>query len=151
MKAARRGQQSRHVAINNLPQYLTSFVGRAGELDALKSVLGRSRMVTLTGPGGAGKSRLAAELGRACLHLWPGGLWWVELAPISDPRQVSSTVLAALELPGRGEPRDAVVAWLAPRQALLVLDNCEHLVAACAGLLPGGARALPRTHHHRHQ
>jgi predicted ATPase/DNA-binding CsgD family transcriptional regulator len=134
MKAGARSSHraTRERVPNKLPNYLTSFVGRDHELDALKSLFGHSRMVTLTGPGGAGKSRLAAELGRACLDLWPGGLWWVELAPVSDPRQVSGTVLAALELPGRGKARDAVIAWLAPRQALLVLDNCEHLVAACA-------------------
>src|ERR1700704_2647526 len=117
---------------NNLPRYLTSFVGRRTELSGLKSVLARSRMVTLTGPGGAGKSRLAAELARACLNRWPQGIWWVELAPVSDPRQVASTAVAVIELPGRGPAEDRLIAWLADGRALLVLDNCEHLAAACA-------------------
>src|SRR5712692_11273217 len=133
MKAAKRSHQAAGEAIpNKLPQYLTSFVGRDDALDALKALLGHSRMVTLAGPGGAGKSRLAAELGRACLDLWPGGVWWVELAPVGDPRQVPGAVLAALEVPARGQAPDAVAAWLAPWQALLVLDNCEHLIGACA-------------------
>jgi len=119
---------------NNLPHYLTSFVGRRTEVSRLKSVLGRSRMVTLTGPGGAGKSRLAAELALACLNRWPQGIWWVELAPVSDPRQVASTAVAALEIPGRGPAEDRLIAWLADGRALLVLDNCEHLAAACADL-----------------
>src|SRR5437660_5835323 len=88
-------------APNNLPHYLTSFVGRRTELLGLKSVLARSRMVTLTGPGGAGKSRLAAELCRASLNRWQQGIWWVELAPVSDPRQVANAAVAVLEIPGR--------------------------------------------------
>jgi predicted ATPase/DNA-binding CsgD family transcriptional regulator len=117
---------------NNLPRYLTSFVGRRTELSGLKSVLARSRMVTLTGPGGAGKSRLAAELCQASLNRWPQGIWWVALAPVSDPRQVASTAVAVLELPGHGPAQDRLIAWLADGRALLVLDNCEHLSAACA-------------------
>jgi non-specific serine/threonine protein kinase len=117
---------------NNLPHYLTSFVGRRADLSALKSLLARSRMMTVTGPGGAGKSRLAAELGSACLDRWPDGVWWVDLASVDDPRQMPSAVVATLKLPGRGLALDVVAAWLATRRALLVLDNCEHLVKACA-------------------
>ena len=116
----------------NMPHYLTNFVGRAADLTALKSVLAQSRLVTLTGAGGSGKTRLAAELGRACLELWPGGVWWVELAPVTDSRQVPAAVVTALELPGRGAALDVITAWLAARRAVLVLDNCEHLIAACA-------------------
>jgi non-specific serine/threonine protein kinase len=117
---------------NNLPRYLTSFVGRSTDLTALKRLLARSRMVTLTGPGGGGKSRLAAEVGRARLERWPGGAWWVELTPVNDPRQVAGAVVSALDLPGRGSAQEMVIAWLVARHALLVLDNCEHLVKACA-------------------
>jgi predicted ATPase/class 3 adenylate cyclase/DNA-binding CsgD family transcriptional regulator len=124
--------QSQPQQQTNMPNYLTNFVGRAVELTALQSVLSTSRMVTLTGAGGSGKTRLAAELGRACLDLWPGGVWWVELAPVSDPRQVPGAVVTALELPGRGPALNVAVSWLAPRRAVLILDNCEHLVAACA-------------------
>lgn len=118
--------------LTNIPRYLTNFVGRDAELAVLKSLVASSRLVSLTGAGGSGKTRLAAELGRACLDLWPGGVWWVELAPISDPRQVPGAVVAALELPGRGRALGVITAWLAPRRAVLMLDNCEHLVAACA-------------------
>jgi predicted ATPase len=115
-----------------MPHYLTNFVGRETELVTLGSLLASSRMVTLTGAGGSGKTRLAAELGRACVHLWPGGIWWVDLAPVNDPRMVPSAVVAALELPGRGPGLDVVTQWLGARRAALVLDNCEHLIVACA-------------------
>jgi predicted ATPase/DNA-binding CsgD family transcriptional regulator len=145
VKAARRGHHASGEAVpSNLPNYLTSFVGRADELDALKPLLAHSRMVTFTGSGGAGKSRLAAELGWACLGLWPAGVWWVELAPVSDPLQMPGAVVAALELPGRGQPRDVFVAWLAARRALLVLDNCEHLVAACADFCQAVLKHCPQ-------
>src|ERR1700694_434572 len=134
MKArALRGRQASFPSVpDNLPRYLTSLVGLLADLSGLKSVLALCRMVTLTGPGGAGKSRLAAELARACLNRWPQGIWWVELAPVSDPRQVATTAVAVLELRGHGPAEDRLIAWLADGRALLVLDNCEHLAAACA-------------------
>src|SRR5260370_18699657 len=115
-----------------MPRSVTSFVGRGAELSALRSSLSRSRMVTLTGAGGSGKTRLAEELGRACLPLWPGGVWWVDLAPVHDAGQVPGAAVAALQLPGRGPAQEVVTAWLSARKAILVLDNCEHLAAACA-------------------
>ena len=116
-------------APSNLPRHLTSFVGREAELRSLKDVLSTSRLVTLTGTGGAGKSRLAAEVARANVSLWPDGAWWIELTGADD---VSGAVVATLELPGLGPAQDVVASWLAARKALLVLDNCEHLVAECA-------------------
>jgi predicted ATPase/DNA-binding CsgD family transcriptional regulator len=118
---------------NTLPRPLTSFVGRGTELSRLKSLLGRSRLVTITGPGGSGKSRLAVELGRACLQLWPRAIWWVDLSPLQDPRMVAGAVVSALQLRGQGTAEDVVIAWLATRRALVILDNCEHLLGACAG------------------
>ena len=115
-----------------LPRPLTSFVGRGGDLSRLKSLLARFRMVTLTGPGGSGKSRLATELGRACQKLWPRAIWWVDLSPVQDQRLVTGAVVSALELRGQGTAQDLVIAWLATRRALLILDNCEHLLGACA-------------------
>jgi predicted ATPase/DNA-binding CsgD family transcriptional regulator len=142
--ATRRGRRViGEAAPNNLPRYLTSFVGRRTDLIALKSVLTRSRMVTLVGPGGGGKSRLAAELCRARLDRWADGVWWVELAPVNDPRQVAGAVVSALELPGRGPALDVLIAWLAARRALLVLDNCEHLVAACADFCQAALEHCP--------
>jgi predicted ATPase/DNA-binding NarL/FixJ family response regulator len=142
--AAKRDAQAANAAVpTNLPRYLTSFVGRRGELNALKSLLERSRMVTLSGPGGAGKSRLAAELGHALLILWPDGAWWAALAPVNDPRHVPGAVVTALELRGQGSAQDVAIAWLTTRRTLLVLDNCEHLVAACAEFCQAALERCP--------
>lgn len=119
----------------NLPHQLTSFVGRAADLRSLREMLGSARMVTLVGTGGAGKSRLAIEVAKANESRWPDGVWWTELATASD---VAGAVVAALDLPGRGPARNVISSWLAGRHALLILDNCEHLVDDCAEL----ARAL---------
>jgi non-specific serine/threonine protein kinase len=119
-------------APNTLPRPLTSFVGRGSDLSRLKSLLARLRMVTLTGPGGSGKSRLATELGRACQKLWPRAIWWVDLSTVQDQRLVTGAVISALGLRGQGTAQDLVIAWLAARRALLILDNCEHLLDACA-------------------
>lgn len=115
----------------NLPHQLTSFVGRAADLRSLRDLLGSARMVTLVGTGGAGKSRLAIEVAKANETRWPEGVWWAELATASD---VAGAVVAALELPGRGPAKDVISSWLAARHALLVLDNCEHVVHDCAEL-----------------
>ncbi len=117
------------VAPNNLPFHLTTFVNREADLRSLKILLRTTRMVTLTGTGGAGKSRLAAEVAKANRGEWPDGICWVELAAESD---VGGAVVGTLELPGRGTPEQVVSSWLASRHALLILDNCEHLVADCA-------------------
>jgi predicted ATPase/DNA-binding CsgD family transcriptional regulator len=127
-RVAVRGKHA-SAASSNLPHHLTSFVGREAELRSLKDLLGRSRMVTLTGTGGSGKTRLAAEVARANASQWPDGVWWIELSGTDD---LSGAVVGTLQLPGRGSAQDVVSSWLAARKALLVLDNCEHLVADCA-------------------
>ena len=128
---------------NNLPRYLTSFVGRGTDLSALKSLLTRSRMVTLMGPGGAGKSRLTAELCSALLARWPEGVWWVELAPLTDPGQVAGAMVTTLGLPGRGPAQEVVIAWLAAKRVLLILDNCEHLLGVCAEFCRAALQRCP--------
>jgi predicted ATPase/DNA-binding CsgD family transcriptional regulator len=125
---AGRGHQAA-AAPSNIPGHLTSFVGRDAELRALKTLLGESRLVTIIGTGGAGKTRLAAELTRSATGRWPDGIWWIDLAGADE---VLGSVIASAELPGRGRPIDVVTSWLAPRRALLVLDNCEHLIAKSA-------------------
>ena len=131
-------------ARRNLPVQLTSFVGREAELAEVAGLLGEHRLVTLTGAGGIGKTRLALEAAAAADP--PDGVWAVELAPLADPAQVAREVAGALGLePPRGEPVErALRAALAEREVLLMLDNCEHLVGACAELAEALLRGFPR-------
>jgi predicted ATPase/class 3 adenylate cyclase/DNA-binding CsgD family transcriptional regulator len=119
---------------NNLPEQLTSFIGRTDELRDIGEALAVTRLLTLTGAGGCGKTRLAAQAAADALDRFPDGAWWVELAPLADPEAVGPTLGEALgvkPLPGQSS-LDAVVAHLARAQALIVLDNCEHLLDASA-------------------
>jgi len=127
-------------APSNLPHHLSSFVNREADLRSLKALLRSARIVTLVGTGGAGKSRLAAELAKANLSQWPDGAWWVDLEAAED---VAGAVLATLELPGRGSAQDVIYSWLAARRAMLVLDNCEQLVADCAGFSQAALEHCP--------
>ncbi|MGH9113219.1 MAG: ATP-binding protein, partial [Acidimicrobiales bacterium] len=113
-----------------LPTPLTSFVGRSAERAALAAALGDSRLVTAVGPGGVGKTRLAIAVAAELSSSLADGVWFVDLVPITDPAMVAAGVAAALrvsERPG-GTIDDAVLARLAAAEALIVLDNCEHLV-----------------------
>jgi predicted ATPase/class 3 adenylate cyclase len=117
---------------NNLPLQLTSFVGRTDEIARVVQLLDDHRLVTLTGPGGAGKTRLALEVAADVLSSFEDGVYFVDLAPISDHAQVPSAlaqVLGMREQPGR-EPIDTLVDGLAAQDVLLVLDNLEHLLPA---------------------
>ena len=121
---------------------LTSFVGRAGAVSEVAGLLGEHRLVTVTGPGGSGKTRLAAEVARRVAGRFADGVWLAELAAVRTPAQVPSVVAAMLGArEQRGESAaDAVVRTLARQQLLMVLDNCEHVIDAvaelCAALLP---------------
>jgi predicted ATPase/class 3 adenylate cyclase/DNA-binding CsgD family transcriptional regulator len=120
---------------NNLPQQLTSFVGRERELSDVARALSATRLLTLTGAGGCGKTRLAAQAAADALDRFPDGAWWVELAPLTDPDAIGPMLGEAVgvkPLPGQSS-LDAAVAHLADAQALIILDNCEHLLEACAG------------------
>jgi predicted ATPase/class 3 adenylate cyclase len=128
---------------NNLPVQLTSFIGREREIAEVKRLLGAARLVTLTGSGGAGKTRLALQVAADVVESYPEGAWLAELAPIADPALVTKAVASAVnvpEQPGRGITETLVDA-LRSKAVLLVLDNCEHLLAACRDL----AAALLRT------
>ena len=122
------------VTATNLPPERTSFVGREDQIDDLRLLLASSRLVTLTGPGGVGKSRLAVRVAVSRLDDHPDGVWLVELAGLADPALVPQQVLSVLGLPEAppSTPTDALARHLADRSILLVMDNCEHLVDACA-------------------
>jgi predicted ATPase len=130
---------------HNLPVYLTSFVGREQELADVQRLLAATRLLTLIGAGGVGKTRLALQVAASLLDAYPGGVWAVELGPLTDETLVPQAVAAALairEVPG--QPLiDTLVAALRAKQLLLVLDNCEHLVPACAALVECLLRACP--------
>jgi non-specific serine/threonine protein kinase len=119
---------------NNLPTPLTSFVGRQSDVGALRKLIREARLVTLVGPGGIGKSRLAIEVARHTPDRFPDGVWWIDLTPIDDPQQVDGAVATALHLGGFASAHDALTSWLANKRTMLVLDNCEHVVLACATL-----------------
>ncbi len=128
-----------------LPADASSFIGRARELTELRALLRDTRLLTLAGTGGVGKTRLALEVARAGEAAHPDGVALVELAPLADGRLVPDAVAAALDvraLPGQ-QLADAVVDYLAPRAMLLVVDNCEHLLAATAGLADTLLRSAP--------
>ena len=125
---------SRHGAIGSLE--MTSFVGRRRELSEAKARMTESRLVTLTGPGGVGKTRLAVELAERSRRAFRDGVWVVELASLEEEGSLASTVLSALSVPDQSTrpALDKLVEFLSERQILVVLDNCEHIVEAAAGL-----------------
>ena len=127
--------------VHGFPVVLTSFIGRAGPVREVAGLLGECRLVTVTGPGGVGKTRLAGEVARQVAGRFADGVWLVELAPVGDPALVPAVVAAALGVREQpGVPAAEVLAGVLARlQLLLVLDNCEHVIGAaaelCAGLL----------------
>ncbi|MGC4948568.1 BTAD domain-containing putative transcriptional regulator [Streptomyces sp. DT224] len=149
-------------ALGNLRARLTSFVGREREMEALRGDLSRGRLVTLLGPGGAGKTRLSQEVADTVDGgTWPDGVWLAELAPVDDPEAVPEAVLAALGAretvlsgAGSGELRAAeratgeslarLTEYCARRRMLLLLDNCEHVIEAAAALADHLLARCPR-------
>ncbi|HEX6033473.1 MAG TPA: tetratricopeptide repeat protein, partial [Anaerolineales bacterium] len=134
------------VSLHNLPAQMTSFIGRETELAEVKQALRAHRLVTLTGSGGAGKSRLSLQAGMECLHEFPEGVWLVELAPVTDPALVPGTLLSTFSL---REDRhrsvlDVLIDYLRGKTLLLLLDNCEHLIEACAQISDSLLQACPK-------
>jgi predicted ATPase/DNA-binding NarL/FixJ family response regulator len=131
----------------NLPAPRTSLVGREGDVAELRSLLldGQERLVTLTGVGGCGKTRLALQVASELQGAFPDGVYLAELAPLSDPRLVPEAVSSALGIPEAqaNEPLDALAASLQGRTLLLLLDNCEHLIEASASLADRLLSACP--------
>ena len=129
----------------NLPIQMTSFVGRDQEMAELMDQLRTSRILTLTGAGGVGKTRLAIQTAADLIDRYPDGVWLAEFAPLSDPSLVAREVASSLGVHEQHGRRllDSLVDYLRPKELLLVLDNCEHLVEACAELADRLARACP--------
>jgi len=131
---------------HNLLLPLTSFIGRDREIHAIRERLAETRLLTLTGPGGCGKTRLALEVAASLVDSSSDGVWFADLAPLTDASLVPSAVLAAVGARESGgqSPFDGLTEYLRPRAVMLVLDNCEHLIVACAhlaeALLKTGAR-----------
>ncbi|MEU9100621.1 BTAD domain-containing putative transcriptional regulator [Streptomyces sp. NPDC048361] len=133
----------------NLRARLTSFVGRGAELADIRGDLASARLVTLLGPGGAGKTRLSQEAAEGTVECWPDGVWLAELAPLDDPAGVPAAVLTAvgarttvlhsagaeeLRSADRGDPMVRLAEHCGPRRMLLLLDNCEHVIGVAAEL-----------------
>ena len=119
----------------HLPLVLSSFVGRAGEINSVRHLVSSTRLVTLTGPGGVGKTRLALEVAHLLIADFADDVCWVDLAPVVDPELLQSTVAQALGLRGADTPLAALRAALQDRRLVLVLDNFEQVLAAAPRLL----------------
>ena len=130
---------------NNLPQQATSFIGRERELDEIRALLANTRLLTLLGMGGLGKTRLSLQVAAEVMAEYPDGAWFLDLAPIRDPALVLSEAAQVLDL--REEPDRPLIqtlcAHLKSRRVLLILDNCEHLIAATATLANAILQAAP--------
>lgn len=136
---------SREQPKTNLPAQFTSFIGRRQEMDEMRRLLGEIRLITLTGAGGVGKTRLALEVAAESVGVYAGGVWLVDLAPLADPQLVPQAVASVLSVREAG-PRpilETLIATIRHRRLLLILDNCEHLVAACASLSDTLLRSCP--------
>ena len=126
---------------NNMPIELTSFVGRDQEIVEIQDLLRRVRLVTLTGTGGCGKTRLALQTAAQMAEESPDGVWLVELAPVSEPDLVASTVARAVGLTESADPVGGLLDFLVSRQTILVVDNCEHLLDPVGRLVTNGLKA----------
>jgi len=133
---------------NNLPLQVTSFVGREKELTEVQELIKKNRLVTLTGSGGTGKTRLSLQAAAGLIPEFEDGVWLVELAPLTEPDLVPQTVAAALKV--REEPGrpllETLISHLKDKKILLLLDNCEHLLDAAARLADAIGKQCPRTH-----
>jgi predicted ATPase/DNA-binding SARP family transcriptional activator len=138
-------QVSARAPARNLPAPLTSFIGRAAEIATLQQALANTRLLTLTGAGGSGKTRLALALAHTVADAYRDGVWLVELAPLTDPALLEHAVAAELRLHEEaGQPlREQLMQKLRASQLVLLLDNCEHLLPACRELVQALLQACP--------
>lgn len=138
--------KSMEILPNNLPVQSTSFIGRDHEMEEIRHLMERTSLLTLIGTGGTGKTRLALEVGARLINDFSGGVWLIELAPISDPTRIVEVITTALDI--REEPdnplKTTLINSLRDREVLLILDNCEHLLAASSTLAGELLRSCPR-------
>ena len=127
---------------HRFPAKSTSFVGREHELDELSTLVPTTRLLTLAGPGGAGKTRLVCAVGERVAERFTDGAWFVDLAPVTDPTLITSVIASALDAPAAADD-DALVAVLGDTERLIVLDNCEHLIEASAEIAAKLLAACP--------
>src|SRR5262244_1136941 len=133
-------------ATNNLPQQLTSLIGREADLADIQARLGSHRLVTLTGSGGGGKTRLTIEAGRGLLDRYPDGVWLAELAPLNDAQLVTSIIgdVLGVSLSAPSGAIETLASALKNRELLLIIDNCEHVIAEAARVAEALMRGCPR-------
>jgi predicted ATPase/class 3 adenylate cyclase len=133
---------------NNLPRQLTNFVGRERERAEVKRLLTTTSILMLTGSSGCGKTRLALEIAADLVEAYADGVWFVELAALTEPGLVVNTIVSAFGMrKAQGLTlEETLLEYLRPRELLLVLDNCEHLLMECAGLMETLIRSCPRLH-----
>ncbi len=131
---------------NNLPAQLSAFIGRDRELAEVRALVESSRLVTLTGAGGSGKTRLGLQAAAGLLDGSGDGVWLAELAPVTDETAVPAAIAAALRIPAQPgrEVLDTLADALAPQDILIVLDNCEHLIGGCARAVEAVLRRCPK-------
>ena len=145
-ESSRPGPREDRNAPHNLPAQVSSFVGRGRQLSELRQLLSRARVITLTGAGGVGKTRLALQLAASMLDGWGDGAWFVDLAPLTDATLVAAKlagVLGVPEQPGRSLPQ-SLIAACRDRQLLVILDNCEHVIGEAANVADQLVRGCPR-------
>jgi len=133
---------------NNLPAQLSAFIGRDREIGEVRALVGSSRLVTLTGAGGAGKTRLGLQVAAGLLDGSGDGVWLVELAAVTSEDAVPAAIAGALRIPAQpGRPAlDVLAGALGPQDMLIVLDNCEHLIGGCAKTAEAILRRCPKVH-----
>src|SRR5262245_12765711 len=133
-------------AANNLPQQLTSLIGRESDLAEIKAQLSDHRLVTLTGSGGVGKTRLSIEAGRGLLDRYPDGVWLAELAPLNDPQLVTSIIgdVLGVSLSAPSGAIETLASALKNKTLLLIVDNCEHVITEAARVAEALMRTCPR-------
>jgi predicted ATPase/DNA-binding CsgD family transcriptional regulator len=139
------GQTAARASRGNLPAELTSFVGRRRELTAIRSTLADARLLTLTGAGGVGKTRLAVHAGRELSRTLPDGVWLVDLQELRNASLVATIIMNALDVRNQSDrsPVSLLVDFLAEKELLLILDNCEHLLDSCAAVVSAILHGTP--------